>query len=29
MPSVVQLSNLNALQPLPVIEAESAEVLES
>jgi hypothetical protein len=29
MPSVVQLSNLNELQPLPAIEAESAEVLES
>jgi len=29
MPSVVQLSNLNQLQPLPVIEAESADVLES
>jgi len=29
MPSVVQLSNLNEWQPLPVIEAESAEVLES
>lgn len=29
MPSVVQLSNLNEWQPLPVIEAEAAEVLES
>jgi len=29
MPSVVQLSNLNEWQPLPVIEAESADVLES
>jgi hypothetical protein len=29
MPSVVQLSKLNECQPLPVIEAESAEVLES
>jgi hypothetical protein len=29
MPSVVQLSNLNEWQPLPVIEAEASEVLES
>ena len=29
MPSVVQLSNLNEWQPLPAIEAEAAEVLES
>ena len=29
MPSFVQLSNLNELQPLPAIEAEASQVLES